>query len=79
MKRVTLRLSDDAQLAYMRYLSVRASTDEAGEATHREREELRSYAAELVSRLLADNPEVFPEHAAHVAAMARRERERGQR
>jgi hypothetical protein len=77
LKVVGVHLSPDARLTYERYMAVRRDVDSTGGMSAREREELRSYAAELVVYLLRDNPETFPEYAEHRAECARRAKEAG--
>lgn len=69
--RVTITLSDDALILYARWLATRHEVDMRGEMGAHEREELRSYAAEFMVRLLSDNPDVFSEYAEHRAMITK--------
>lgn len=65
-KTVTIELSDDALLAYQRWLEWRKPCDLCGDMSKVEREEIRSYAAEFIGCVVRQNPEAFPEYAEHL-------------
>ena len=59
MNTIELNLSNDNLVTLDRYSNATIKGYEDGGMTKRELEEARSYAAEFLSRLLQDNPQVF--------------------
>ena len=64
----TLKFGESTEIALRQYQDLIAEVYEHGAMTRDEREELRSYAAEIVHRMLTDNPEIFP-YAAKMCAI----------
>lgn len=59
MKQIEINLSSDLELAIERYTAAALECARNGAMSEREREEVRSYAAEVTTALLNANPETF--------------------
>jgi hypothetical protein len=71
---VTLLVSADARISLRRYTEWAADVYQTGEMSKERREEMRSYAVEIVRALLRDNPGWHPEYTARMAAIAHERR-----
>jgi hypothetical protein len=71
---VTLLVSADARISLRRYTEWAADAYQVGEMSPAQREEMRSYAVEIVRALLRDNPGWHPEYTARMAAIGHERR-----
>ena len=59
MRQLTLNISDDLLNTIARYSEAQLETFKHGSMTAQQREETRSYAAEIALALLIENPQEF--------------------